>query len=73
MHVVRLKSSVESRRGLIDWLSSRGSGRLAPEAEASDHLVAATAAMLAARDWVEGNAAWVWPAEPPEAPYDFAS
>lgn len=71
--VVALKSSKESRWTLLQWLSTRGISGLPREAADSDHLIAATAAMLAARDWAEGDAAWVWPAEPPQSPYDFSS
>lgn len=70
--VVDLKSNKASRRRLHHWLSKQGVGSLSSKIAENDHLIAASAAMLAARNWAEGESVWVWPAEPPQHPYDFA-
>jgi uncharacterized protein len=67
-----LKKSPESRYILRDWLGSMGLHGLDRTVEWRDHDVAAAAAALAAWKWSLNQSKWLWPAEPPFHPYDFA-
>ena len=66
-----LKSDASARRSLTDWLGQQGIRGL-PDAEASDHMVAAYACALAAWAWASGRSAWVTRATGASNPYDYA-
>ena len=66
------EAKVAARLRLLEWLESMGLNELPRAEEISDHFVAACAAALAAWRWSAGSAAWCYPAQPPEHPYDFA-
>ncbi|WP_428278510.1 DUF429 domain-containing protein [Candidatus Palauibacter sp.] len=70
--VMSLKTEQEARRRLLRWLGNRGLSELPPELAESDHSVAACGAALAAWRWACGESSWLYPAEPPHHPYDFA-
>lgn len=71
--VVRtFKRSQASRLAVLRWLETQGLRRILPRAEDSDHAVAACAAALAAWKWQSNEAAWLYEADPPVHPYDFA-
>jgi len=68
-----LKRSATVRRRLLAGLERLGVQGAARLPAASDHLVAAAAAALAAADWAAGRPRWCHPADPPHHPYDFAA
>ena len=70
--VAAFKRELAARLRLLEWLESMGLNELPRAEEISDHFVAACAAALAAWRWSAGSAAWCYPAQPPEHPYDFA-
>lgn len=65
------KKRAEHRPVLLDWLATQGVLSL-PDAEPSDHFVAACGAALAAWDWSRGRSVWLAPPEPPFHPFPFA-
>lgn len=65
------KKHAEHRSVLLDWLAAQGVRSL-PEAEPSDHFVAACGAALAAWQWSLGRSIWLAPPEPPFHPFAFA-
>jgi len=65
------KRSDAARQALGRWLRGRGL-RKVPRGPASDHVIAAYAAALAAWDWQGGRSAWIARAATPHHPYDFA-
>ncbi len=70
--VSSFKRDGAARVRLLDWLEEMGLRELPRDEHASEHFVAACAAVLAAWQWSKGAAAWCYPARPPEHPYDFA-
>lgn len=66
------KKRAEHRPPLLDWLATQGVRSL-PDADPSDHFVAACGAALAAWDWSRGRSVWLAPPEPPFHPFPFAS
>ncbi|WP_018145784.1 DUF429 domain-containing protein [Thioalkalivibrio sp. AKL6] len=67
-----MKRTSEARRELLAWLERKGLSGVRDLDRASDHSVAACAAGLAAWQWSQGKPAWIYPAEPPQHPFDFA-
>ena len=67
-----LKRSREARRKLRDWLRDQGLRGLGGFRNPTAHTLDAAAAALAAWRWSRASPAWIWPAEPPHHPYDFA-
>jgi predicted nuclease with RNAse H fold len=61
-----------ARGELLHWLGEHSVDGLDPTATNSDHDVAACAAALGARDWFAGRSQWLYPAQPPWHPFDFA-
>jgi predicted nuclease with RNAse H fold len=61
-----------ARSQLLQWLETQGLKGISRTEEVADHYVAACAAALGAWQWSLGRAAWVFPASPPDHPYDFA-
>ncbi|HUE97557.1 MAG TPA: DUF429 domain-containing protein [Longimicrobiaceae bacterium] len=61
----------ECRSRLAAWLAARGFSEVLDGEPCSSHLVAACAAVLAARGWSGGNTVWQAAAEPPWHPFDF--
>ena len=70
--VMSFKTEEKAGRRLLRWLGDRGLSELPPELAESDHSVAACGAALAAWRWACGEPSWLYPAEPPHHPYDFA-
>ncbi len=70
--VREMKRSPAARERLLAWLEGRGLRGASRGREATDHVVAACAAALAAWDWVSDRSAWLRRARPPLHPYDFA-
>jgi len=56
----------------IDFLKSQGLDGLDNLEKVTDHLLAACAAALCAKDWAHDQAVWKNPAAPPYHPYDYA-
>lgn len=68
----KMKSDSGARHALLQWLETAGLQGLSGLPDQSDHSVAACAAALAAWKWHDGDAAWLYSAQPPLHPYDFA-
>ena len=66
-----LKSDPSSRQVLLEWMETQGMTGAASLKSADDHLVAACAAALGAWGWMQGQPAWLHPAQPPLHPYDY--
>lgn len=67
-----LKKSSEARTRLLGWLKNRGLNGIESTAAESDHMIAACAAALSAWKWSLDDCEWVYRAEPPDHPFDFA-
>ncbi|RLK50633.1 putative nuclease with RNAse H fold [Alkalispirillum mobile] len=67
-----IKRDAGARQAVLDWLETVGLRGMGELPDQSDHSVAACAAALAAWKWHRGEAVWVYKAEPPLHPYDFA-
>jgi predicted nuclease with RNAse H fold len=67
-----MKRSPDARRQLLAWLEAQGLGDAGAVEAPGDHYVAACAAALAAWRWKCGDPAWLYRAEPPYHPFDFA-
>ena len=70
--VLGFRSCANSRLSLLKWLARQGLRDLPAEETARDHDVAASAAVLAAWQWHCQRCVWLFPAAPPDHPYDFA-
>jgi hypothetical protein len=70
--VTAFKRDETARFQLLQWLTDQGLKGIARKEDVADHYVAACAAALGAWQWSLGKAAWLYPAKPPEHPYDFA-
>jgi predicted nuclease with RNAse H fold len=57
---------------LVDWLGKQGLYGLPGDFGSTSHEVDAAAAALGAWHWHTARSAWLWPAEGPHMPYDFA-
>lgn len=66
-----LKRDAAARQRLVRWLEGQGLGGTAVLDGPGEHLVAATAAALAAWRWAAGRAAWRAAAQPPLHPFDY--
>jgi uncharacterized protein len=71
--VAAFKRDEAARLRLLLWLESLGLTNLPHVEDPSDHYVAACASALAAWKWSRGEAAWCYPAQPPQHPYDFTA
>jgi len=68
-----MKKSGSARKRLRKWLDEQGLQGVGGVYDTlTDHDVAATAAAFAAWKWSLNQSKWLWPAEPPFHPYDFA-
>jgi predicted nuclease with RNAse H fold len=70
--VANFKRQRPARVQLLQWLEMQGLKGIAQTEDIADHYVAACAAALGAWGWSLGSAAWIFPASPPDHPYDFA-
>lgn len=62
----------EDRDRLVHWLRDRGLRGVEPESITTDHSLAACAAAWATWRWNRGQPSWVFRAEAPHHPFDFA-
>jgi len=67
----QMKKEPRARVELVCWLASVGVAAI-PRRALTDHEVAALACALAAWSWHRDSSVWLWKAEPPHHPYDFA-
>ena len=70
-----MKREASARATLFKWLRRQGLGgpnEFMTSDMGRDHLIAACAAAWAARDWARERPLWLWPAQPPEYPFDYA-
>ncbi|HYB12896.1 MAG TPA: DUF429 domain-containing protein [Myxococcota bacterium] len=67
-----LKRSRDPRHKLTVWLHDQGLRGLEVFRNPSVHTLDAAAAALAAWCWSRGHPVWIWHAQPPHHPYDFA-
>lgn len=67
-----MKSSTGAKQTLLHWLNDQGLNGIDLSGSVSDHYVAACAAALAAWKWHLGESVWIFKAEMPFHPYDFA-
>jgi predicted nuclease with RNAse H fold len=73
LEAVRLfKIDTAARQTLLTWLETRGLRGIIPAVNPSDHHIAACAAALATWGWIKNENPWLFPAELPFHPYDFA-
>jgi predicted nuclease with RNAse H fold len=70
--VSNLKRKLSARSTLLKWLETQGLMGVSQEGNSTDHYVAACAAALSAWQWCLGRSVWIYPASPPDHPYDFA-
>jgi predicted nuclease with RNAse H fold len=70
--VREIKRSPDARRKVQAWLHDQGLRGLEACRTPTSHTLDAAAAALAAWSWTRASPAWIWPAEPPHHPYDFA-
>ena len=70
--VASFKRDNSARSQLLTWLETQGLKGISRNGDVPDHYVASCAAALGAWQWSLGKSAWVFPAGPPEHPYDFA-
>ncbi len=66
------KRNPSARQHLLYWLDTQGLKHLPEGGNLPDHFVAACAAALGAWQWSLGKPLWIYPADPPTHPYDFA-
>jgi predicted nuclease with RNAse H fold len=66
------RENLENRRHLLQWLTDQGLRGIGRHLVTSDHSVAACAAAWATWRWSRGESTWLYPAEPPHHPFDFA-
>ncbi len=70
--VAAFKREAPARFQLLQWLGEQGLKGISRTEDVTDHYVAACAAALGAWQWWLGRSAWLFPANPPDHPYDFA-
>lgn len=70
---VTVFSGSPSGKMRLEWLQTQGLEEITGIAEPSDHYVAACAAALGAWKWALGESKWLYPADPPLHPFDYAS
>jgi predicted nuclease with RNAse H fold len=70
--VASFKRNISARSQLLTWLETQGLKGIPRTGDVPDHYVASCAAALCAWQRSLGKSAWVFPARPPEHPYDFA-
>ena len=70
--VIELKNCAKSRRNLLAWLSLQGLKNIADIENPNDDYVAACACALSAWKWNQKKTAWLYPAEQPVHPFDYA-
>ena len=70
--VASFKRDTSARSQLLSWLETLGLKGISRTGDVPDHYVASCAAALGSWQWSLGKSAWVFPAGPPEHPYDFA-
>jgi predicted nuclease with RNAse H fold len=61
-----------ARWELLEWLERQGIGAISAVDSPSDHYVAACAAALSAWKWQTRETVWLYPADLPLHPFDFA-
>ena len=66
------RESLNDRERLLRFLTDRGLRSIKRDLIHTDHSVAACAAAWATWRWMKGESAWLYPAEPPNHPFDFA-
>lgn len=70
--IKKMKSSTRAKQALLQWLENQGLNGIDVSGAVSDHYIAACAAALAAWKWLLGKSVWIFKAEMPFHPYDFA-
>jgi predicted nuclease with RNAse H fold len=70
--IKKMKSSTKAKQALLQWLENQGLNGIDVSGAVSDHYIAACAAALAAWKWHLGESVWIFKAEMPFHPYDFA-
>ena len=65
-----IKSSMDSRINLLNWLDGQGLKNF-PKEKPIDHFVAACACALGVWKWTKNEAIWIHPAEAPIHPFDY--
>jgi len=70
--VRNFKRDEVARAHLLRWLGENGLNGIGKQETISDHYVAACAAALGAWEWGGENSQWIFKANPPHHPYDFA-
>lgn len=66
------KTNPDHRVALLKWLRSKGVRKAPASMAEASHSIAACGAALATWHWGKQSAAWIWKADPPLHPYDFA-
>jgi predicted nuclease with RNAse H fold len=69
--VRRLKSDVEARNDLLQWLEGQGMAGVTKLVNANDHLVASCACALGAWNWYKQESSWTYAPHPPLHPFAF--
>ena len=70
--IKEMKRSTRAKHTLLEWLEKQGLNKIDLSGYMSDHYIAACAAALAAWKWHLGKSVWIFKAEMPFHPYDFA-
>ena len=70
--IKKMKSSTRAKQALLQWLESQGLAGIDVSGAVSDHYIAACAAAVAAWKWHLKESVWIFKAEMPFHPYDFA-
>jgi len=70
--IKEMKRSTRAKHTLLEWLEKQGLNGIDLSGYMSDHYIAACAAALAAWKWHLGKSVWIFKAEMPFHPYDFA-
>lgn len=66
------KADPEARLRLLHWMKERGLSGIENSLVTTDHVLAAVAAAWATWHWSRKESAWLFPANPPRHPFDFA-
>lgn len=70
--VRQFKRQMAARQVLLDWLERKGLRGIGSTENLTDHFVAACGSALATWNWTLSKSTWLFPAQPPYHPYDFA-
>jgi predicted nuclease with RNAse H fold len=70
--VANFKHDPAARGHILEWLATRKLKNIPHSESTLDHFVAACAGAYGAWQWALNKSVWLFPASPPEHPYDFA-